>query len=126
MIRIVRHFATRLKRATLFARSSSARPVLQDSAIPASAWERFEGWLEFEPYSDLSAAREFEFTMEHARVTVVLIGQAGEEVVSRIAQARAGRRLANDAGARFALAFASERGNAATRIAASTELTALA
>src|SRR6185436_11459909 len=94
MIRMVRHFATRLKRAT-----PAARPDVLRAAITGSAWERFEGWLAFEPYQDSAAAREFEFTMEHARLTVVLIGQAGEEVVSRIAQARAARRLANDAGA---------------------------
>ena len=122
MIRIVRHFATRLKRVTLRTRSTSVRPALIDGALPAAAWEEFDQWLAFEPFADSLAMREYELASEQARRTVALIGQAGVEVVSRIARARIAQRLVNDPGAQFALAFARERGDAATRGAASVEL----
>ncbi|MEP7347361.1 MAG: hypothetical protein ABI877_18970 [Gemmatimonadaceae bacterium] len=126
MIRFVRHFATRQKRATLPARATSEHPASVNKTLAASAWVQFERWLAIEPIVDSVAAREHALAWEDARVTAVLIGQAGEEVVSRISQARVTQRLLNDSGAHFALAFAVERGDAETRSAASEELAALA
>ncbi len=126
MIRIVRHFATRLKRATLPSRPTSSLATSIDLALTASAWERFDQWLALEPIADSAAAREHALAIEHARLTVALVGQAGSEMVNRIAQARATQRLLNDSGAQFALAFAVERGDPNTRSAASAELAAFA
>ena len=126
MIRIVRHFATRLKRATLPARSTSALPVSSDVTFAASAWERFDEWLALAPIADTVAARDHALAREDARLTIVLIGQAGQQLVSRISRARTTKRLLNDRGAQFALTFALERGNAETRNAATLELAALA
>jgi len=118
MKQIVRHFATRLKRAAKPARSATA----SFASLDASAWDRFDQWLALEPVTDLLTAYEMAIVREDARLTIALIGQAGEEVVSRISRARSSDRLMNEGAAQFALAFALQCGDAGTRSAASQEL----
>ncbi|MFN8571694.1 MAG: hypothetical protein U0132_06505 [Gemmatimonadaceae bacterium] len=118
MIRLVRHFATRLRRG-----GGTAPNVSTFVRAPHSAaWTHFDQWLQLAPQADATAHREQELAHEHARVAFALIGQAGSAVVARIGQARATATLVNEDAARFTLALACARGDRATRAAACAEI----
>lgn len=117
MHRIVRHFASRLRREHITSTSATS-----NAGRSRTAWDRFDEWLDTPPHADARSQRERELAHEHARTARVLISQAGTLLVRRIALAREEARLANEVGARFALELALTLGNADVRAAAQAEV----
>ena len=81
MLRIFRHFASRLRRTKAPAAATHAAATTLSAATGARGWERLSRFLTSKPASDARGVRLRELVSEEARILVTLVGQDGARLV---------------------------------------------
>ena len=116
MIRIFRHFASRLRRIKAPAAATHAEHTRLELA--ARGWERLTRFLTPKPVSDAHGVRQRELVTEDARILVTLVGQDGERLVRCVIEHRLSDERTDTESALLSLAMAVALGSEATREAA--------
>ena len=118
MIRIFRHFASRLRRTTAPAACTHVHDPTLAATVGVRGWERLRRFLAPKLASDASGVRQRELVTEEARILVTLVGQDGERLVRCVVEHRLKDERIDTESALLSLAMAAALGSEATREAA--------